>query len=137
MSDYCKHLPGASLLKLSAGCWFAAFFLFFSFSFANGQTKPANQKAPAPVPTALAAMDQAPSMSTNVDEVSLDLVVHDKNHNAILDLKPEDIVVTDNNAPVKLTGFHLVTADAGAGHLITLLFDPFHGPTAKSARNLA
>lgn len=137
MIDYCKHLPGASLLESSAGCWFAAFFLFFSFSFANGQTIPANQKAPAPVPTAVAATDQAPSMSTNVDEVSLDLVVHDKNHNAILDLKPEDIVVTDNNAPVKLTGFHLVKADAGAGHMITLLFDPFHGPTAKSARNLA
>ena len=58
-------------------------------------------------------MEQVPGISTNADEVSLDLVVKDKKHNAILDLKPEDIEVTDNGTPVKLTGLHLVKADAG------------------------
>jgi hypothetical protein len=90
-------------------------------------------------PEAPAAQDQAPGMSTNVNEVSLDLVVHDKHHNAILDLKPDDLLVTDDGIPVKLTGFHLVSADAAAsrGHLVTLLFDHIQGPTAKGARIIA
>ena len=83
--------------------------------------------------------DQAPGISTTVNEVSLDLVVRDKRHNAVSDLKPEDLVVTDNGVPVKLTGFHLVGADAAEsrGHVITLLFDPFHGAIAKNAHNIA
>jgi len=117
-------------------------------SSAQGQIAPDPQTAPAaPASTAPATTDQAPGtpapieqvpgISTNADEVSLDLVVKDKKHNAILDLKPEDIEVTDNGTPVKLTGLHLVKADAGTSHMVTLLFDPFHGPTAKSVRVIA
>ncbi|MGD0628908.1 MAG: VWA domain-containing protein [Terracidiphilus sp.] len=84
-------------------------------------------------------MDQAAGISTNVNEVSLDLVVHDKKHNAILDLKPDDLTVTDDGVPVKLTGFRLVDRETAAsrGHLITLLFDHIQGPTAKSTRIIA
>ena len=96
-----------------------------------GQTAPETQQPPA-------SADQAPSVSTNVDEVSLDLVVHDRRHNAVLDLKPEDFVVTDNGEPVKLTGFRQVAADpASRGHMVTLLFDSFHGPIARSTQIIA
>jgi VWFA-related protein len=101
-------------------------------SAAYGQTAPESQATPA-------AAEQSPSLSTSINEVGLDIAVHDKRHKAVLDLKPDDFVVTDNNVPVKLTGFHLVSGEAAAvrGHMITLLFDPFHGPTARSARNIA
>lgn len=112
---------------------------FYPFAFSNPsaflhRAHPRTVSAGTP-----AAQDQAPGMSTNVNEVSLDLVVHDKHHNAILDLKPDDLLVTDDGIPVKLTGFHLVSADAAAsrGHLVTLLFDHIQGPTAKSARIIA
>jgi len=118
--------------------WLAAICLGFCVCGAYGQTTPGNQSAPAPVTV---PQDQSPSLSlsTDINEVGLDLAVHDKRHKAVLDLKPEDFVVMDNNVPVKLTGFHLVNGDAAAsrGHMVTLLFDPFHGPTARSARNIA
>jgi VWFA-related protein len=96
------------------------------------QTAPEAQ-SPATTP------EQITGISTNVNEVSLDLVVHDKRHNAVLDLKSGDLVVTDDGVPVNLTGFHLVKGDAatGRGHLVTLLFDPFGGATARSARIIA
>jgi hypothetical protein len=65
---------------------------------------PAQPPAHAPAQPAI----QMPSVTTNVDEVSLDLVVHDKHHKLITDLKSEDFVVTDNGAPVKLNDFRLV-----------------------------
>jgi len=40
--------------------------------------------------------------------VSLDLVVHDKKHKPVLDLKAEDLAITDDGVPVKLNTFHLV-----------------------------
>lgn len=137
MTDHCVQLPARQvperpIPKKSPIPWLSAVILFLSISSAYGQAAPQAQSAPA-------ALDQAPGVSTNVNEVSLDLAVHDKRHNAIVDLKPEDLVVTDDGIPVKLTGFHLVSADAaaGRGHLITLLFDHIQGPTAKSARIIA
>jgi VWFA-related protein len=82
--------------------------------------------------------DSTPHFSTNVDEVSLDLVVHDKKHKPVLDLKPEDIAITDNGTPVKLNGFRLVRGEAGSGHIVTLVFRPLSkGPLAKSAKVMA
>jgi VWFA-related protein len=98
------------------------------------QTQPQSENK-----TTAATPDQPSVVTTNVNEVSLDLVVHNKRHNAVLDLKPEDLVVTDNDVPVKLSEFHLVRGETAAsrGHVITLLFDPFGGATAKSARIIA
>jgi VWFA-related protein len=114
--------------------WVAVVCLGFFVSAAYGQTAPENQST-------AAQAEQAPSLSlsTDINEVGLNIAVHDKRHKAVLDLKPDDFVVMDNNVPVKLTGFHLVSGEAAAsrGHMITLLFDPFHGPTARSARNIA
>ena len=134
MSTHSLELPEASLLKkFAVGCLATLFLVLFP-SLASSQTAPEAQSAPAST-----AVEQTPTINTNVDEVSLNLVVRDKKHNLILDLKPEDIAVTDNGAPVKLTGFHLVHADATAstGNMITLVFDTFRGPTAKSARSIA
>src|SRR5215831_5546746 len=83
--------------------------------------------------------DQAQEISVGVDEVSLDLAVHDKHRKPVLDLKPEDIEVTDNGIPVTLKDFRLVKGDAKSsrGHLVTLVFDRFEGAMAKSAQNVA
>src|SRR5580698_11094910 len=62
----------------------------------HGQTVPAAPATAAPASTTTAApAEQTPTFSTNVDEVSLDLVVHDKKHRPVLDLKPEDLAITD------------------------------------------
>jgi VWFA-related protein len=72
-----------------------------------------------------------------VDEVSLDIVVKDKGHKPVRDLKPEDLVITDNNAPVQLKGLRLVSGDANSDHLVTMVFDHFGGATAKDAQQVA
>ena len=84
-------------------------------------------------------LQQGQVLKTDVNEVSLDLIVHDKRQAAVLDLKPDDLQVTDDGVPVKLSEFHLVSGEAaaGRGHLVTLLFDPFMGATAMSARLVA
>jgi ABC-type enterochelin transport system substrate-binding protein len=46
---------------------------------------------------------QAPIFKKNAQEVSLDLVVHDRRNRPVVDLKPEQIAVTDNGSPVTLT----------------------------------
>jgi VWFA-related protein len=127
-----RSQKSSSLVSLvgTAGICFAGMLFVIVACQAYGQTPPAAQPAPAPT-------DQTPSFSTNVDEVSLDLVVHDKHHKPILDLKPEDVVITDEGTPVKLSGFRLVKGDASTGHVVTLIFDRFEGPTAKSARIMA
>jgi len=72
-----------------------------------------------------------------VDEVALDLIVHNKRHKPVLDLKPEDVAVTDNGVPVKLNGLHLVTGDSNSDHTVTMVFDRFSGATAKNAQHVA
>ena len=135
MSSYGKRLQSQKTPQCIAGCAPALLLLVLFASVAYGQTAPAPQ-APAPQTKPAPATD-APTASTNVDEVSLDLVVHDKKHKLILDLKPEDVAVTDNDAPVKLNSFRLVKGDTTRGHMITLVFDPFKGASAVDARNAA
>lgn len=100
----------------------------------QGQTTPNSQPATA------ASADpsvQVPTLSSNSNEVTLDLVVKDKKHKPVLGLKQDDFVITDNDVPVKLTGFRLVSGDAQSDELVTLVFDPFTGPTAKIAQVIA
>ncbi len=126
--DNCTPKRGAQ--EWTAGWWFAGLlFAVFSIS-AHGQTTPVTP--PASVPN-----EQTPTISTNVDEVSLDLVVHDKRHKPVLDLKPEDIAITDEGTAVKLNEFHLVRGDGNSGHMVTLIFDRFEGPMAKTAKVMA
>ncbi len=57
------------------------------------------------------------------DTILLDLVVHDKKGKVVLDLKPEELAVTDNGSPVKLSNLRLVNGSQQAEHLVTLVFD--------------
>ncbi len=124
------RIAKGSTLKKTGVCLLAGMLFALLARPAKGQAPAAN--APAPAPT-----DQVPSFRTNVDEVSLDLVVHDKHHKPVLDLKPEDIAITDEGTPVKLNAFRLVRGDANSEHTISLIFDHFEGPLAKSARIMA
>jgi hypothetical protein len=98
-----------------------AFMLFFPQAYA--QTTPAPQ-------------NQSPTIVTNADEVTLDLVVHEKGNKPVLDLKPGDIAVTDSGSAVKLSDLRLVTGQSGA-RLITLVFDRLDPSSAKNAHDIA
>ena len=76
------------------------------------------------------------SFVTNVDEVSIDFVVRNRKKLAS-DLKPEDVVLTDDGSAVKLSDIRLITGQSGAQHLITLLFDPLDPSAATNAREVA
>jgi len=52
---------------------------------------------------------------TGTQEVLLDVVVRDKKGKPIRDLEAKDIAVRDDGAPVKITGFRLVTGADAAG----------------------
>jgi len=124
------RLLAQNLMGNAASRWFALLLSFAFVSFSYGQI------APGPG-TLTSATPQTPTISSNVDEVSLDLVVHDKNRKSVRDLKPEDVAITDDGVPVTLKGLHLVSADSSADHLVTFVFDNFNGPTAKNAQNIA
>lgn len=97
----------------------------------------ANPAAPQAV-TQMAApqTNGTPSIVSNVDEVTLDLVVHDAKNKPVLNLQPSDIAVTDAGSPVKLTDLRLVNGNSSANHLITLVFDRLEPSGAKNAREI-
>jgi VWFA-related protein len=103
----------------------SVFLLLLLSSLVQGQATPDGGSGPL-----------APNLVKNVDEVSIDFVVRNKKM-ATLGLKPEDVVVTDNGAEVKLKDLHLVTQQTGANHLVTLLFDPLDPSGATNAREVA
>ena len=74
---------------------------------------------------------------SNVDEVSVDLVVRDKKDRPVLDLKPGDIAVTDNGSPVKIASLRLVNSNSHSEHRLTLLFDRLDTAGARNARDIA
>ena len=80
-----------------------------------------------------------PPASQDVDfvvtanEVSLNLVVHDKRNKPVLDLKQDEIAISDNGTPVKLNSFHLVNGAQKSECLITLVFDR---PVQLAGKNL-
>ena len=91
-------------------------------------TSPSSEAPPAPQKNAI------PTIVSNADEVTLDLVVRDQKNKPVLDLKPEDIAVADSGSAVKLSDLRLVS---GGDHPITLLFDPLDTSGATNARNVA
>ncbi len=66
---------------------------------------------------------QTVDLSANVDEVSLDLVVHDKKNKPVLNLQQGEIAITDNGAAVPLKSLRLVSKERPGESLITLVFD--------------
>lgn len=100
----------------------------------------AQQPAPAGAePPAEESAQGTPHLKSNVDEVVLDLSVRERGHDGVPRLDPQDLVVTDEGTPVKLRDFHLVNVltDPAKKPLVTIVFDNFHGPIAKSTRSLA
>jgi VWFA-related protein len=79
---------------------------------------------------------QSPTIVTNADEVTLDMVVRGKGNKPVLDLKPGDITVTDNGAKVTLSDLRLVTGKSSGGHWVTLVFDRLEPSAAKNARDI-
>src|SRR5580698_2547264 len=97
----------------------------------NAQNIPAaNPQAPPEQKT------ESPSIVTSVDEVTVDMVVHDKKNEAVLDLKPGDITITDSGSAVKLSDLRLITGQSAA-HQITLVFGRLEPSAAKNARDIA
>jgi VWFA-related protein len=105
---------------------------------AQGQTPP-DGATPIQTPAAgqSATAGQVPLLSSNVDEVSVDLVVHDKKHKLVTDLQAGDIAVADDGAPVKVTGFRLISEGMGSGNLVVLVFNSMEGPSAKRSEQIA
>jgi VWFA-related protein len=97
-----RRIPIAGLLALFA--------VAFPVPVAYGQ-------APTPPPS------QGVDLSVTADEVELDLVIHDKKNKPVLDLKQEEIAVTDGGSPVSLNSFRLVNGAKTNECLITLVFD--------------
>ena len=91
-------------------------------------------------PSGVTPPAQKPDKTTivsNADEVTLDLVVHDKRNKPVVDLKVEDIAVSDSGSAVELTGLRLVTGQSGANHRITMVFDRLDPSSAKNAHDIA
>jgi VWFA-related protein len=64
--------------------------------------------------------------------MQLYLVVHDKKERPVLDLKPDDLTITDDGSPVKLGDLRLVDQQQKAKQLVSFVFDPF--PEEKDGR---
>ena len=78
---------------------------------------------------------QGPSLKA--EEASLDFVVHDKKQRSVLDLRPEEVAVTDDGEAVKLTSLRLINSGEENGHLITLVFDHLSPTVKKNASEVA
>src|SRR6202035_162009 len=61
-------------------------------------------QTPAPAP-----QNDKTTIVTNANEVTVDLVVHNKKNDPVLDLKPGDIAITDSGSAVKISDLRLVT----------------------------
>lgn len=78
--------------------------------------------------TAQLPISKTPALLASAEDVSLDLVVNDKKDRPILDLKPEEIAITDEGATVKLNTLRLVSGKQDGDHLVTLVFDRPQAP---------
>ena len=83
------------------------------------------------------ASEELPTMFSNTNEVSQDLVVRDHKGKLVTDLKPEDIAITDNGSPVKISSFHLVTDKSDVTRSITLVFGQLDSSAATNASEIA
>jgi VWFA-related protein len=102
-----------------------------------GQAAPAQTSPPQTTAQTTAPTAGAPTIVTTVDEVTLDLVVRDKKNKPVLDLKPDELTVSDNGSTVKLSDLRLVTGTSNAQHRITLLFDRLDPSASKNAHDIA
>lgn len=93
------------------------------------------------------APPQAPVITSNVDEVSMDVIAHDKHGRPIRDLKPDELQIIDDGHAAKITALRLVSASdatsahtGGAAHNIrsvSFVFDALHGDANSIALRAA
>ena len=67
-----------------------------------------------------------------VDAMQLYLVAHDKIDKPVLDLKPDDLTITDDGSPVRLDNLRLVDQHQEPEQVVSFVFDPF--PAEKGGR---
>jgi VWFA-related protein len=117
---------------------FATFALMIGcFAAAQAPVTPQPAQTPSQAPAAPSPdATQTPTLSTTVNEVALDFVAHDKKNNPVLDIKAEDMTVTDNGTPVTLNGLHLVKGNSTHGYAFTFVFDRFGDALAKTVQAL-
>ncbi|MFC5862748.1 VWA domain-containing protein [Acidicapsa dinghuensis] len=75
----------------------------------------------------------SPSSSGSADAVQLSLIAHDKRGEPVLDLKPDELTITEDGVPVKLDNLRLVDQHKDAKQLVSFVFDPF--PPEKDAHS--
>jgi VWFA-related protein len=114
-----------------------AFLLLLSPLFGQSPSPQTGKSPTGQSTTAPVSKSETPTIVTNVEEVTLDLVVHNKKNKPVLDLKPEDIAVVDNGSAVKLSDLRLVTGNSVGNHSLTLVFDRLAPSAAKNARDIA
>jgi VWFA-related protein len=127
-----QHAPGQLRTNLAT--------LLLSVAFASALAQSPAQQPASPqsaTPSTPQPDTTAPSISTTVEEVSLDLVVRNKKNKPVLDLTPADLAITDNGSPVKLSDLHLVNGASQSQHLVTLVFDRLDPGPAKTSRDIA
>jgi VWFA-related protein len=130
-----KQVQELRLTKRTAAWRWAFAASLLALPAAYGQTTPAPQ---APAAASMPAIvTQAPPMSSQVEEVSVDLEVRDKKNKPFRDLKPGDITITDNDTPVTLKDLHLVTAQSQPHHLVTMVFERLGGTSAANAQRIS
>jgi VWFA-related protein len=79
---------------------------------------------------------QTPIIFANSNEVSQYVVVREHNK-PVLDLKPDDIAITDAGAAVKISSLHLVTGNSQVPRSITLVFGRLDSAAATNAADIA
>jgi VWFA-related protein len=94
-------------------------------------------QAPAAPAASSVEPSASPTIISNVDEVTLDLVVRDKKNKPVLDLKPGDLILTDNGKPVKLSDLRLVSGKSNTGHMVTFFYAQLSSSSATNARNIS
>jgi VWFA-related protein len=80
---------------------------------------------------------KAANVSGDIDAISVDLVVHDKNRKPYPDLKAEDLQVMDNGTAVTLKELRRVSADGGTEHVVTFVSDRFGGALGRNEQSIA
>ena len=68
-------------------------------------------------------VNQTANARVDAGDYSLHLVVDYKNNKPVLDLKPEEITISEDYSPVKLGSLRLVSGKSESNQLITLVFD--------------
>ncbi len=82
------------------------------------------------------ALPPAGSSASAVDDVSLDLVAHDKSYKLYRNLQAADLQVSDNGTPVKLKDLRLVSGESDFQHTVTFVSDRFGGDTGRNVQQI-